>query len=145
GKREEAERFRCTARELFEKSEVEFVNDTERLNHLLNAGSCLRDAGDWEAAERFIRKALSLAGKLAEENATEPVHRQQLALRHGTLGIVLQRRGRLREAADQFRQEVVICERLVADFPEESSCRFRQVSALNFLGIALRELPGETA
>jgi tetratricopeptide (TPR) repeat protein len=117
----------------------------DRLEHLLAPGVILRDAGDLEAAERLLRKASTLAAKLAEENSAEPADRRRVMQIHGTLGITLQRRGRLREAADQFRQALFLCEQLAAEFPDDSTYRYLQAGKQNFLGIALRALPGEAA
>jgi serine/threonine protein kinase/Flp pilus assembly protein TadD len=145
GKKDEAATFRRRARELFDKLEIELLHDNDVLNRLLSAVSCLRDAGDPEGAERFCRKALSLARKLAEEGHDEPASRERVAAIHAGLGTVLQRRGRGREAADQFRQALTIHEQLAGEFPDEPSYRYFQVNLLNFLGIALRDLPGEAA
>jgi eukaryotic-like serine/threonine-protein kinase len=146
GRRDEAALFLHRARDLFEKLEVEFADDSDSLESVRDAAvMVLRDAGDLEGAERFLRKALTLARKLAEEGPAEPADRHRVAARHADLGVVLQRRGHVREAADQFRQALVIDERLAAEFPDEPSHRYHQVKWLNFLGIALRELPGEAA
>jgi tetratricopeptide (TPR) repeat protein len=145
GKKDEAAIFRRRARELFDKLEVELLDDNELLGHLGDAGMCLRDAGDLEAAERFGRKALPLARKLAEENHDEPASRERVAESHANLGTVLQRRRRGREAAEQFRQALTIHEQLAKEFPDESSYRCHHVNLLNFQGIALRDLPGEAA
>src|SRR5205085_2208249 len=126
GRPGEAELFRGAARTHFEKCEVDFVSDGERIDDFVSAGGCLRDAGDWDAAKRFLEKALALACKLAGENSAEPVYRQRVAECHYGLGVILQRRGNLREAADQFRQAVVSYERLAAEYPGESAYRWRQ-------------------
>jgi serine/threonine protein kinase/Flp pilus assembly protein TadD len=143
GKKEEAATFRRRARELFDKLEIAQLHDNDLFGRLANTAACLRDAGDTEGAERFCRKALSLAGKLAEEGPDEPASRERVAASHTGLGIVLQRRGRGREAADQFRQALTIREQLAREFPDEPSYRHVQVILLNYLGIALRTLPGE--
>jgi tetratricopeptide (TPR) repeat protein len=145
GKRGEAAPFLRAAREHFEKSEAEFLTDAERIDSLHNAGNHLRNAGDWDGAERFYGKALALAGKLATENAAEPVYRERLTFSHAGLGVLSQWRGRMLEAVDRFRQALAIDERLVAEFPGDSSYRYHQVSMLNSLGVALRALPGEAA
>jgi eukaryotic-like serine/threonine-protein kinase len=145
GRPDEAAVFRRSARELLEKLAIEFLDEEELLGHLVDAGGCLRDAGELEAAEQFLRKAVILADKLAAEDATEPGNRQRVAQTRGHLGMVLQKRGRLGEAADQFRQGLAICEQLAAEFPDESAHRWFQARALNSLGIALRTQPGEAA
>jgi tetratricopeptide (TPR) repeat protein len=145
GKRDDAAPLRRAAREHFEKVEVEFPTDAERVDSLHNAAVHLRNAGDGDGAERFFRKALTLAGKLAEENAAEPVYRERMAISHAGLGVISQRRGRTREAVDRFRQALAIRERLVAEFPGESAYRYNHVVLLNSLGVALRDLPGEAA
>ena len=143
GKQDEAPIFRRRARELFDKLEVEFLDDNELLTHLGETGMMLRNAADLEAAERFCRKALPLARKLAEENHDEPASRARLAGWHAALGTVLHRRGRGREAADQFGQALTIHEQLAKEFPDEPSYRISKANLLNFQGIALRALPGE--
>jgi tetratricopeptide (TPR) repeat protein len=142
---DEAARFRRSARDLLEQLEVEFLDEGELLRHLECASGVLRDAGDLEAAEQFSRRAVILADKLAAEDATEPGNRQSVAGSRVLFGSVLQKRGRLREAADQFRQGLAICEQLVAEFPDESAHRYQQARALNSLGRALRRQPGEAA
>src|SRR5262249_7676899 len=46
--------------------------------------------------------------------------------------------GRFREAADEYRQELAIYEKLAAAFPAEPDYRYHQARSANFLGIALR-------
>jgi tetratricopeptide (TPR) repeat protein len=145
GKKDEAATFRRRARELLDKLEIELLHDNDLLSRLVDAATCLRDAGDLEGAERFCRKVLPLARKLAEENHDEPASRERVAASHTALGTVLQRCGRGREAADQFRQALTIYEQFAKEFPDEPSYRNQQVNLLNFLGCALRALPGETA
>jgi tetratricopeptide (TPR) repeat protein len=138
GKKEQAATFLHKARELLEKVEIEFLDDTQLQQYLGGVvGRLLRDAGDLEAAERFYRRALALAAKLAEASADDPALGQTLASSHAHLGTVLQRRGRWREAAKLFRQGLVIQERLAGQFPDESPYRYEHARCLNFLGIAL--------
>src|SRR5262249_55770387 len=145
GREGEAAPSRRSARDLCETLEAEFEEVNDRLDHLHAAGTILRDAGDLEAAERLLRKALTLAGKLAEEIPAGPADHRRAQRIHSELGIVLQRRGRLREASDQFRQSLFICEQLAAEFPDDSTHRYELARQQNFLGIALRTLPGEAA
>jgi tetratricopeptide (TPR) repeat protein len=145
GKKDEAATFRRRARELLDKLEIELLHDNDLFSRLGSAATCLRDAGDPEGAERFCRKALSLARKLAEEGHDEPASRERVAASHAGLGTVLQKSGRGREAADQFRQALTIHEQLAKEFPDEPSYRYQQVKLLNFQGIALRDLSGEAA
>jgi serine/threonine protein kinase/Flp pilus assembly protein TadD len=145
GKADQAALFRHKARELLEKVEIEFLDDRQLYHFLGSARTFLRDVGDLEAAERFSRRALAVAAKLAQECTDEPALDQTLASSHMHLGTVLQRRGRAREAADQFRQGLVLQERLAGQFPEESSYRHIHARLLNFLGIALRDQPSEAA
>jgi tetratricopeptide (TPR) repeat protein len=145
GRRDEGELLCRSARELFETLEAGSRSDAEQFGYLHAASDFLRKAGDLESADRFGRKAVALAAKLAVEEPDEPGFRQRVAHEQGRLGIVLLRRSRFREAADQHRQAVVIHERLAAVFPEEPSHRFKQASALNFEGIALRYVHGEEA
>jgi serine/threonine protein kinase len=144
GKRDEAAVFGRSARELFEKLAAESPDDEEKCVLLQNACVNLRDAGDLERAEQFGRQALTLAGKLAV-GSTEPVDRQRVAESHSGLGTILQRRGRPRDAADQFRQAMGIYEQLAAEFPDEVGYRHFPARMLNFQCIALRMLPGEAA
>jgi serine/threonine protein kinase/tetratricopeptide (TPR) repeat protein len=143
GKRDEAGRHLRAARALFEDNEVEFLDETERLSYLGNAGAILRDAGDLEAAEGFCGKALTLAVRLAGENADAPAYRRQVADIQRELGLIRQWRGRPREAAEAFGQAAATLERLAAEFPDDSTHRAHQAGVLNHLGIALRDLPGE--
>jgi serine/threonine protein kinase/Flp pilus assembly protein TadD len=145
GKLDEAATLRRLARNLFEKLEEEQRGDDERLGHLECAGDCLRKAGELEAAERFCRKVLILAGKQADAAPTEPAGRERLATSHLYLGLVLQQRQRSREAAAEFRQASVINERLAAEFPDEPFYRHHQARTLNYQGIALRSLRDEVA
>jgi tetratricopeptide (TPR) repeat protein len=127
-----------SARDLFEKLAVE-LRDDEELHDLLQWGAYyLREAGDLAAAERFQRRAVILAGKLAKGSA-EPFDRLRVAVDHGKLGVILQKCGRARQAAHQFRQGLAVYEQLAAEFPDESWYRFSQASCLNFMGIALRD------
>jgi serine/threonine protein kinase len=143
GKLDEAAQLRRSARELFERLEAEVTDEQELHDHLLEAGHTLREADDLQSAERYLRKALTLADKRAAEDPAEPVSRARVAGGHAHLGTVLQRQERAREAAEQFRQALAIYQRLAADFADESLYRHQQASVLNFLGIALRSLPGE--
>jgi serine/threonine protein kinase/Flp pilus assembly protein TadD len=145
GRGDEAARFRRSARELSEQLEAEFEEMSDRLDHLDAVALTLREAGDLEAAERLARKALTLAAKLAEESSAEPADRKRAMNWHGSLATTLQRRGRPREAADQFRQALFVGEQLAAEFPDDSTYRYLKASLQNFLGIALRTLPGEAA
>jgi serine/threonine protein kinase len=145
GKREEAAQFRRRARELFDKLEFEFTDDRELRAHLTVATICLRDARDLDGAEQYARKTLTVAGKLAADNSDEPASRRDLANTHAGLAVILQRRGRRREAAGQIRQGIGILERLVSEFPDEPSYRHHQVSVLNGLGLNLRDLSDERA
>jgi tetratricopeptide (TPR) repeat protein len=98
---------------------------------------------DWEAAERFLRRALALAGELTDERALEPAHRESVAETSCALAVALQKRGQLREAVDRFREAVLICERLAEEFPDDSTHRYLLARHLNYLGTALRCLPDE--
>jgi serine/threonine protein kinase len=144
GSPDEAAVLRRSARTLFEKLAAESPDDEELLNTLANAGMYLRDAGDLEAAAEFARKSVILAAKLAE-GSTEPFDRQRVAGSHGALGTILQRRGRLGDAADQFRQALALYEQLAAEFPDETQYRDLHAKTLNSQGVALRTLPGEAA
>jgi serine/threonine protein kinase len=117
----------------------------ESLGLLNSAAGRLRDAGDLTTAEDYARKALTLAGKLALENHDDPGSRELVATGHRGLGVILLRGGRRREAAEQFRQELTIFERLGAEFPWESFYRYHQANAVNSVCIALRTLPDERA
>jgi tetratricopeptide (TPR) repeat protein len=145
GRGDEAASFRRSARDLSEQLEAEFEEVSDRLDHLGAAGMHLRDAGDLEAAEWLLRKALTLAAKLAEESSAEPADRRRAMEIHLQLGTVLQRRRRLREAADQFREALFLGEQLAAEFPDDSTHRYCQARQQNYLGIALRTLPNEAA
>jgi tetratricopeptide (TPR) repeat protein len=145
GREDEAAPFRRSARDLSEQLEAEFEEVSDRLDHLGAAGVCLRDAGDLEAAERLLRKALTLAAKLAEESSAEPADRRRVMHIQQDLAIALQRRGCLRAAADQFRQALALGEQLAAEFPDDSTHRYVQARQQNYLGIALRALPEEAA
>jgi serine/threonine protein kinase/Flp pilus assembly protein TadD len=144
-RQDEAAALCRSACELFATLEAGSRGDAEQLGYLHVASDYLRKAGDLESAERFGRKAVDLAAKLATEEPDEPGFRQRVAEGLGRLGSVLHRRGRLSEAADQHRQAVVIHERLAAEFPEEPAHRFQQAASLNSEGIALRYLHGEAA
>jgi serine/threonine protein kinase/Flp pilus assembly protein TadD len=144
GKGDEAAVFRRSALELFEKLAAESPDEEERQELLGVAGLNLSYAGDLEAAEQFTRKALTVAAKLAEAS-TDPFDRRRLAGSHCFLGAILQRRGRPRDAADQFRPGSAIYEQLATEFPDETEYRYSQASALNSQGIALRMQPGEAA
>jgi serine/threonine protein kinase len=142
GKPDEAAPFRRRVRELLEDPEVGLANDSESWAVLADACSCFRVLGDLEAAERPARQALALAGKLAEEKDVEPIARWRVARSHWELGLVLQRRGRIPEASDQFRRALTLHERLAAEFPDDPTHRCDRARMLNFLGIALRSRPG---
>jgi tetratricopeptide (TPR) repeat protein len=145
GREDEAAPLRRSARERSETLEAEFEEVSDRRDHLDVAGRHLRYAGDLEAAERLLRKAVTLAAKLAEESPAEPADRRREAEIRLDLGIVLQRRRRLREAADQFRQALLLVEPLAAEFPVDSTDRILRARVRNYLGIALRALPDEAA
>jgi tetratricopeptide (TPR) repeat protein len=145
GRRDEAAALRNSGRELCEKLEGEFEEVTDRLNHLSLAYRHFTLVGDMETAERFVRRALALAGELTEERALEPAHRQNVAEKICSLALVLQGRGRRRKAVDHFRQAVLVCERLAEEFPDDSYHRCLLARHLNFLGCAVRNLPDETA
>jgi serine/threonine protein kinase len=145
GKRDEAVVARRSARDLFEKLEAKLGNDSDSLVRLAEAGARLRTAGDLDAAERFVRNALTLAGELPEEEATLPYWRWLVAGCHGHLGNISQARGRWREAADQYRQVAMIHAGLAAEIPDEPLHSLHRASAVNFVGIALRNVPSEAA
>jgi serine/threonine protein kinase/predicted negative regulator of RcsB-dependent stress response len=143
GKSSEAAILRRSARNLFEKLEEELRNDDHLPDLLEVAGTWLRLGGELEAADGFCRKALILAGKQVDVDPTEPAGCIRLARSHGSLALVLQQRHRLRDAAEEFHQVMVIYERLATEFPDEPSYRYYQARALNFQGIALRSLRDE--
>jgi serine/threonine protein kinase/tetratricopeptide (TPR) repeat protein len=140
-----ATRAQALAQERLHAAEANLLLARQAVDEMCIQVASLRGASDLEATERFCRKVLTLAGKLAEENPGEPASRETVANSHTALGVVLQKRRRGREAADQFRQALAIHERLAAEFPGDSSHRYHQVRLLNFLGIVLRTLPGEAA
>jgi serine/threonine protein kinase/Flp pilus assembly protein TadD len=144
---DEAEAPRRLAHDVIEKllAEVPDVmgGPVQSVQWLHSLGLTQRDLRDLRGAEQTLRRALTLAGQLAEKSA-EPTERRLLADIHGDLGVVLQKARRPREAAEEFRQHLAIWERLTAEFPGEPEYRYRQARAQNFLGIALRTLPGET-
>jgi serine/threonine protein kinase len=144
GKRDEAAVYRRSARKLFEKLAAEFSDEEEWCDFFAGTWGCLRDAGDLETAEQFGRKALTAAAKRAE-GSTDPFDRRRVAKSHCDLGVVLQRRGHPRDAANQFRQGSMLFEQLAAEFPDEAEYRYLQVNMLNSQGIALRMQPGEAA
>jgi serine/threonine protein kinase len=145
GRRDESAALRKSARDLCEKLEEEFEEVPDRLHHLGVAYKHFATVGDSENAERFLRKALALAGELTEESAFEPAHRESVAETSCLLAVAMQRRGRLREAIEHFRQAVLTCERLVEEFPDDSNHRYLLARHLNYLGSALRYLPEEAA
>jgi serine/threonine protein kinase/Flp pilus assembly protein TadD len=145
GRVDEATTWRARARELFERPALEGANEPQRLMYLEGVAKTLREAGDLETAERLTREVLPLADKLAREEPEELTARLRVALYHGHLGVILQRRGSQREAVEEFRRSLTIAERLAAEAPDDSCYGHAQARALNFLGIALRTLPGEMA
>jgi tetratricopeptide (TPR) repeat protein len=145
GQRDEAAALRQSARDLCEKLEEEFEELSDRLHHLGLVYNNFKMVGDWENAERFLRKALALTGELTDERALEPAPRQSLAEATCSLAMALQKRGQLREAVDRFRRAVLICDRLAEEFPDDSTYRYLLARHLNFLGVALRGLPKEAA
>jgi serine/threonine protein kinase/Flp pilus assembly protein TadD len=145
GRSDEAATLRRSARDLCENFEAEFEEESDKLHHLYTAGYILKSAGDLEAAERLLRRALPLTAKLEEEGSAEPANRQAAARTYLELGIVLQKRSRPHEAVDHFRQAVLICERLAQDYPDDSTHRYHLARQLNYLGIALRCLPEQAA
>jgi tetratricopeptide (TPR) repeat protein len=145
GREDEAAPFRRSAHDLCEKLEEEFEEASDRLDHLGAVGAILRRAGDSEAAERLVRRAVALAGKLSDQYTEEPSGRQSRAWTHLHLALVLQQRGRLRDAAEELRTALSIFEPLATELPDDSSYRREEASTLNFMGRALRSLPGETA
>jgi serine/threonine protein kinase/Flp pilus assembly protein TadD len=103
-----------------------------------------RELHGFAAAEHTFRKVLELAKTLASEDGAEPSARQKLAAIHSGLAVVLQRAGRLPEAADEFRKNFAIREQLAREFPGEPDYQFQRANARNYLGIALRTQPGQT-
>src|SRR5262249_3847543 len=98
----------------------------------------LRDSGDSKTAEAFARKGVHLAQKREQNMQGEPAVKSTLADCHETLGTVLQKAKRWKEAAVEFRLAMEIFQTLAADFPKENYYEYRHASATNFLGIALR-------
>jgi serine/threonine protein kinase/tetratricopeptide (TPR) repeat protein len=143
GKTEEAALLRRSVRDQYLMHKVEFLDERELHSFLANASGMLVVAGDLEAAEDFLRNATTLGDKLTAKDAAEPGDRLAAAENHAHLGAILQERRRAREAAAEFRQALAIYDQLTADFPEESTYRYRQAGGLNSLGRALRKLRGE--
>jgi tetratricopeptide (TPR) repeat protein len=145
GQKDEANALRHSARNLCEKLEGEFEQVSDRLHHLGLASRNLTAAGDLEGAEHFLRRSLELASEFKDEASREPSARQCLTLTSGMLAVALQSCGRIREAANHFRDAVSISERLALEFPDDSAHRYQLARHLNYLGVALRYLPSEAA
>jgi eukaryotic-like serine/threonine-protein kinase len=148
GRPDEAAAFKRSARDVVENLATDFPggmgeDPLQALSWLKYLGTVQRDVGDFRAAEQTFRQVLTLAGKLAAEDSSEPSARQRLAHIHASLGGILQRAGRLREATSEFRQALALQEQLAAAFPQDPDYLHEQARAWNFLGIVLRGQPGE--
>jgi serine/threonine protein kinase/Flp pilus assembly protein TadD len=147
GRKEESGVFKRTASAALERLLAEFPDgigaSVQSLEWNDNIGYLQREFGDWAAAERSFRKVLTLAEQMAADHADEPAYRKTVAEYHSQVGVVFQRAHRSRDAANEFRRGIELFERLSAEFPDEPDYQFYRARSVNYLGIALRGLPGE--
>ena len=145
GQKDKVAQFTRAATDLTEKLVGEVPADAERRERsfqFVDLARFLRDRGELKAAERILRQTQKYAGPLTA--SSDSADHKLLATVHYTLGIVLQRARRPRDAASEYRQALTIYEHLAKEFPTEPELRFNQANMANYLGIVLRGLPGET-
>jgi len=115
---------------------------------LLALGESLRYLRDWPQAEQSSRQGLEEARKLAAEFPDVPGWRELHAAWGTELhAYLLDRAGRLGEAAEVYRQAAVGQESLLQDYPKVARYRHRLFGIRILLGNVLREAsrPAEAA
>ncbi len=123
--RDAAERLEILARQ----PDASDAEREEFVESLLSVGVLLRDV-DPPAAEEALRAARPVIDHFLAERPDHLPVRERLVRLHNTLGVVLERRGRLAEAAESYRRAVEPCEALVAARPEEQEFRAQLASVL---------------
>jgi serine/threonine protein kinase len=140
GKAEEAAALRRTAGQLFRQLWDERADEWSA-RFLGSVAWGLREVGDFPAAEKAIRQRLGLVEAQLADAPREPALRKELMHARANLGTLLQRDGRLEEAAGEFRRALATCDALASEFPEEPDYQYQRARYWNFLGIVLRGLP----
>ena len=77
----------------------------------------LRDREQLAESERFYRRSLSLADKLAARAKAPATHRVEASLTHSGLGLLLERAGRWAEAEQSLRRALALQDAVVRDNP----------------------------
>jgi serine/threonine protein kinase/tetratricopeptide (TPR) repeat protein len=90
-------------------------------------------------AEEHLRTALRLCKELLAEAPTVPGYREDLALCHHELGMVLRNNDRAAEAEDNFRKALESWEKLAAQFPKKPLYRINVGLSCSSLGGLLRD------
>jgi tetratricopeptide (TPR) repeat protein len=72
------------------------------------------------------------------EHPQVPQYRQELAMTHNNLGLLLQATGRVAEAEKAYRQALQLYERLVAEHPQVPQYRQELAMTHNNLGVLLK-------
>lgn len=85
--------------------------------------------------QEFLRRALKLYERFAQENTADPKVRLQIAGAYGRIGDIHRSLGQGKEARQAWEQARVVTERLVADFPIEPSFRLEQANCYIAKGI----------
>jgi tetratricopeptide (TPR) repeat protein len=78
---------------------------------------------DFPRAERASRRTLELVERALAMDPSSPALREDLGMAYNTLGQTLHLTGRLREAADLFRQAIEIREALAKHRPDDATLR----------------------
>ena len=74
--------------------------------------------GRSQDSENAYRRAVALGQQLAADFPTRPEFRQDLAMSHNNLGLLLNATGRLTEAEAAYAEALAIKKQLAADFPD---------------------------
>jgi tetratricopeptide (TPR) repeat protein/tRNA A-37 threonylcarbamoyl transferase component Bud32 len=93
--------------------------------------------GELQEAEAAYREAIKLQQQLAAEFPNRPEFRQDLAISHNNLGVLLRDTGRLKEAEAAHRDALAIRKQLAAEFPNRPDYRHELATSHANLGILL--------
>jgi serine/threonine protein kinase/Flp pilus assembly protein TadD len=136
---------------LFERLLVDFPNAPEYRDalakELSDHGARLMSRGQWQAAEKVLRRALALGEGVTEEWRRRREHRQLQAACLGNLGIALARSGRPEQAIPVFRQALALRKELfreprasAAPIPSRLAARLVEVPLETFSTVQGQEL-----
>jgi tetratricopeptide (TPR) repeat protein len=110
-----------------------------RAEGLARVGLMRHRLGELQEAEAAWRDDLALFKQLVTEFPTRPEFRQELAMSHLNLGVLLLDTGRLQEAEAAWRDDLALFKQLVTEFPNQPDLRNELAGTLVNLAIVHRQ------